>query len=93
LSNARSVEFALLTALVLISGCRGPDEPRLRFGTFFGSPIGMHLADVEKLGEHSCGFTLNETNAIVYTRTAGFIDIDHVRGNADKTRTKVMTGR
>lgn len=81
----RSLGLLLLTAIVLMGGCRGPDEPRLRFGAFFGSPIGMDFANPDKLGEHSYGFTLNETNGMLYTCKAGFIDLAHVREAADRT--------
>jgi len=80
-----STLIAIISAVFLLGGCQKPGEPRLRFGAFFGSPIGMDFANPAKLGEHSYGFTLNERNGMVYTCKAGFIDIAHVREAADRT--------
>lgn len=77
--------FVLLLAVTLLSGCQERGKPRLRFGAFFGSPFGMNFTEPENLGNHSFGFTLNETNGIVYTCKGGFIDIGHVREAADRT--------
>jgi len=75
----------LLSAVILFVGCQGAGKPRLRFGAFWGSPIGMEFAKPEKLGKHSYEFTLIETNGMVYTCKGGFIDIAHVRESADRT--------
>jgi hypothetical protein len=75
----------LLLVVVLLVGCQGSGEPRLRFGAFFGSPVGLRFTEPGKLGNHSFGFTLNETNGMVYTCQGGFIDVAHVREAADRT--------
>jgi hypothetical protein len=77
--------ISILSAVILASGCHSNDEPRLRFGAFFGSPIGMNFAQVEHLGTHHYEFTLNEKNGMLYTCKGGFIDIAHVREAADRT--------
>jgi hypothetical protein len=77
--------MALLSAVMLSSGCQGPARPRLRFGAFWGSPMGMSYTKLSHLGKHSYEFTLNETNGIMYTCKGGFIDIAHVREAADRT--------
>lgn len=79
------VSGALFSTVVLLGGCQRPAEPRLRFGAFFGSPVGMRFTEPKNIGNHSYGFTLNETNGMVYTCEAGFIDIAHVREAADRT--------
>jgi Protein of unknown function (DUF4056) len=75
----------LLSAVVLLGGCQGPDKPRLRWGAFFGSPFGMSFPDPSHLGEHHFEFSLTETDGMVYTCKGGFIDIGHVREAADRT--------
>lgn len=77
--------IATLSLLVLSGGCRETEKPRLRFGAFWGSPIGMEFARPDHLGSHSFGFSLNEKNGMVYTCRGGFIDIAHVREAADRT--------
>jgi hypothetical protein len=75
----------LLSVVILLVGCQGAGKPRLRWGAFFGSPFGMKYTNAEHLGKHSYGFTLHETNGLVYTCKGGFIDIGHVREAADRT--------
>lgn len=77
--------FLVITVFLLSGGCQRPGEPRLRFGAFWGSPIGMEFKEPSNLGKHSYGFTLNESNGMVYTCKGGFIDIAHVREAADRT--------
>ncbi|OHB74683.1 MAG: hypothetical protein A2Z25_09425 [Planctomycetes bacterium RBG_16_55_9] len=77
--------IALLLAIILSGGCQGSGKPRLRFGAFFGSPVGMRFTEPAALGNHSFGFTLNETNGMVYTCRGGFVDMGHVREAADRT--------
>jgi hypothetical protein len=71
--------------VILPTGCQNPGAPRLRFGAFFGSPVGIRFTEPANLGHHSYEFTLNETNGMVYTCQGGFIDIGHVREAADRT--------
>lgn len=82
---ARLQLILLLSGVLVLSGCQGPGEPRLRFGAFWGSPIGMEFPEPGHLGNHSYGFTLHETNGMVYTCKGGFIDLAHVRESADRT--------
>jgi hypothetical protein len=77
--------ISLLSGVLVLSGCQGPGEPRLRFGAFWGSPIGMEFPEPGHLGNHSYGLTLHETNGMVYTCKGGFIDLAHVRESADRT--------
>jgi hypothetical protein len=77
--------MVLFSALILSGGCSEAGKPRLRFGAFFGSPVGMRFTDPARLGTHHFGFSLNETNGMVYTCKGGFIDIGHVREAADRT--------
>jgi hypothetical protein len=82
---ARSPVTAILSAVVLLGGCQGSGKPRLRCGAFWGSPLGMEFPEPQKLGKHSYGFSLSETNGMLYTCKGGFIDVGHVRESADRT--------
>ena len=75
----------ILSVVVLLGGCSGTDKPRMRFGAFFGSPLGMEFTNPARLGTHHFEFSLSETNGMVYTSKGGFIDIAHVREAADRT--------
>jgi hypothetical protein len=83
--NLCSHVMVVLSAIVLSGGCQQFGKPRLRFGAFWGSPIGMQYTSLRHLGKHSYEFTLYETNGIMYTCNGGFIDIAHVRESADRT--------
>jgi hypothetical protein len=85
LSFSRLRLVVLLSAILLSGGCQISGKPRLRFGAFWGSPIGMEFTELKHLGNHSYGFTLHETNGMMYTCKGGFIDIAHVRESADRT--------
>lgn len=80
-----SCVIAAVSIVLLSGGCQESGKPRLRFGAFWGSPIGMEFAQPDHLGNHSFGFALHETNGMVYTCRGGFIDIAHVREAADRT--------
>jgi hypothetical protein len=85
LKKYRWVLMILISISFCVTGCRTADEPRMRFGAFFGSPAGMKFPEPENLGEHRYDFALNETLGMVYTCKGGFIDIGHVREAADRT--------
>jgi hypothetical protein len=77
---------AVIPALVLVwsAGCNN-GKPRMRFGSFFGSPGGMKFIEPGKIGKHHYGFTLNEIVGMAYTCKGGFVDIGHLREAADRT--------
>ncbi len=79
------VVSAFLSAVIVSGGCSGTQKPHMRFGAFFGSPLGMEFPDPVRLGTHHFGFSLSETNGMVYASRGGFIDIAHVREAADRT--------
>lgn len=82
------VVFTLLTTLtifILLSGCHRGDEPRMRFGAFFGSPGGMQFPEPNNLGIHGFDTGLNEIIGMVYTCKGGFVDLGHLREAADRT--------
>jgi hypothetical protein len=76
---------AALWIIILLGGCRRGDEPRMRFGAFFGSPAGMQFPEPNDLGTHGFDSGISEHNGMVYTCKGGFIDIGHVREAADRT--------
>ena len=77
--------FLLVFVLpVFFCGCAS-DKPHARIGAFFGSPTGMYFPDPNSLGKHQFNFNFNETNGMVYTCRAGFIDLGHLREAADRT--------
>lgn len=71
--------------LVLIGGCHKSGQPRLRVGSFFGSPLGIHYLNPDNLGNHHYAAKHGEKNGMVYTCRGGFIDIGHLREAADRT--------
>jgi hypothetical protein len=75
----------LLLAIVLLVGCRNAQEPRMRFGSFFGSPGGMEFPEPNCLGTHHFEPGAYEINGMLYTSKGGFIDLGHVREAADRT--------
>ncbi len=84
----RLYQFGLFFAVMLmLAGCSTiTGKPRMRFGAYFGSPIGMTFADPNNLGNHNYYLALGEKDGMVYTCKAGFIDIGHIREAADRTR-------
>lgn len=79
--------IAILAMSLLITGCCGIDgKPRPRMGTLPTPPPGPRFANPENLGKHSYGYNPFEINSVVYTCSAGHIDITHLRWNADYTR-------
>jgi hypothetical protein len=75
----------LLSAITLLGGCHRAGEPRMRFGSFFGSPRKMDFPKPDHLGTHCFESGVNEINGMVYTCKGGFIDMGHVREAADRT--------
>ena len=74
-----------LSIAVFLTGCYRIGEPRMRFGSFFGSPGGMQFPEPNNLGMHGFDSGLEEIEGMVYTCKGGFIDIGHVREAADRT--------
>lgn len=75
----------VMLLVVLLGGCRRYAAPRLRLGSYFGSPVGMSFPDPNDLGHHHYGRKLDEKVGMAYTCRGGFIDIGHVREAADRT--------
>ena len=79
----------LITIITLIilsnTGCSSYPRPRLRFGAYFGAPVGIAYPDPNKLGKHDYYNWWDEKIGLVYTSKGGFIDIGHLRDSADRT--------
>jgi hypothetical protein len=78
-------ETVIALASILLISCRAADQPRMRFGAFFGSPISMTFANPDNLGKHNYNSSAGEKTGLIYTCRGGFIDIGHVREAADRT--------
>ena len=79
--------LSALAALVAAGGCGGGGPPRARVGALpYPGPFTFYsAADPQHLGRHAyAGLRAGEdSEGIVYTRRAGFIDLAHVRNTAD----------
>ena len=79
----RLLVISLLVLLVALGGCGGGGEVANRMGSYASSTIGTNFLEPGRLGAH--GQWLSEKNGIVYTCSAGHIDIAHLRNTADWT--------
>jgi hypothetical protein len=70
---------------ISISGCEYYPKPRLRFGAYFGAPLGIEYPDPQNLGKHQYLSCWGEKIGLVYTSRGGFIDMGHLRDSADRT--------
>jgi hypothetical protein len=82
----RTVFMLVLAALLISTGCMGP---RPRWGYLPTATWGIPFPDPDNLGPHGYHWNPFEKGGLVYTCRGGHIDIDHVRGNADLTRSQV----
>ena len=73
---------ALLVSL-LLSGCGGGPEPRMRLGCYPTPTVGTTFPDPNALGAHS--YAGSDKVGIVYTCRGGHIDLAHLRIAADWT--------
>ena len=67
------------------AGC-GFGAPRARLGYLPTATFAVVFADPDNLGRHAYEYSPFEHGGIVYTCSAGHMDIDHIRGSADLTR-------
>lgn len=81
----RLLSRSALLFLWAMVGCRHPDMPRSRIGSFFGAPGGMAFPEPEDLGKHRYQSSGGEKIGMLYTCRGGFIDVGHVREAADRT--------
>ena len=78
--------IAFLSCLTIgAGGCRFDGAPRPRLGCYPSSTGGTKFLKPGHLGSHRYRFSLAEKNGIVYTCSAGHIDVTHLRIAADWT--------
>ena len=81
--NRRAYLF-LVCLLIGTAGALPP--PRLRPSPFFGNILGMKYTSIDDLGFHHYSGGGSENNSLIYTASAGYIDLGHLRESADRTR-------
>ncbi len=89
--------FQVATALPLkltIKDCKNPPPRIIRTCCAFGTDLHVlaiqkikinDVTSVEKIGSHTYLGSANEGNGILYTKRGGFIDLGHLRDQADWT--------
>lgn len=82
----RTVLVLVMAALLMSTGCTGP---RARWGYLPTATWGIPFRDPDNIGPHGYHWNPFEKGGLVYTCRAGHIDLDHVRGNADLTRSQI----
>lgn len=76
--------IALLVSVgIVLAGCGGGAEPRMRLGCYPTPTVGTTFPDPSALGTHS--YAGSDKGGIVYTCRGGHIDLAHLRIAADWT--------
>ena len=78
----RLAVFALLVS-VMLAGCGGGTEPRLRLGCYPTPTAGTTFPDPNSLGPHR--YAGSDSKGMLYTCRGGHIDLAHLRIAADWT--------
>ena len=68
---------------LILSGCGGGPEPRLRLGCYPTPTVGTSFPDPNALGPHS--YAGSDSKGMLYTCRGGHIDLAHLRIAADWT--------
>lgn len=75
---------SILMLLILTGSVFGLTPPRMRPSPYFGNIFGMSYTSIDELGDHTYEGSANENNALIYTASAGYIDLGHLRESADR---------
>lgn len=70
--------------LILAWNAAAMTPPRMRPSPYFGNIFGMSYTSIDNLGKHSYEGSADENNALIYTASAGYIDLGHLRESADR---------